>query len=453
MTSIQCSRRAFLLSSSAAGLRGAARLPNFVFILADDQGYGDLGCYGSTDLRTPNVDKMAAGGVRFTSFYAAPVCTPSRTSIMTGCYAVRVGLGDGVLFPYSKIGINSDEVTLPELLKTRGYSTAIVGKWHLGHQPKFLPRRHGFDYYFGTPYSNDMNSNQYKNPEFKAPPLPLMRNDELIEQNPDQNQLTKRYTNEAIQFIRNNKERPFFLYLAHNMPHLPLAASEKFRDKSKRGIYGDAVEEVDWSVGEVLRELRELGLENDTLVLYTSDNGPARQAAPMNGSAGPLRGRKASTWEGGLRVPCIVRWPGKVPVGRTRDEIVSTMDVLPTFAKLAGAALPSGRKIDGVDVWPLMSGAKLTKPPRETFYYFQNERLQAVRNGRWKLHVDRPDLKEEKMPLLYDLDSDIGEKTNVASAHPEVVKRLMVLLEQARGDLGDKATGVVGAGVRPAGSI
>jgi arylsulfatase A-like enzyme len=420
-----------------------------VVILADDQGYGDLGVYGARDLRTPQIDRMAGEGVRFTSFYAAPVCTPSRAQIMTGCHPMRLGLGERVLFPYSTIGLNPDEVTLPEVLKARGYTSAIIGKWHLGHQAKFLPRQQGFDYHFGTPYSNDMNGNNYTNPVFKAPPLPLLRNEELIEQNPDQNRLTGLYTNEAVEFIRRNRERPFFLYLAHNMPHLPLAASADFRRKSRRGLYGDAVEEIDWSTGEVMRALREHGLERNTLVLYTSDNGPAQQARAENGSAGPLRGRKASTWEGGMRVPAIARWPGRIPAGRVCDEVVSNMDILPTFAGLAGASVPKDRRIDGVDCWGAMSGAG--KGRRESLFYYQNRRLQAVRAGRWKLHVDRQDVKEE-LPLLYDLDADIGERTNVAKEHPEVVKRLMGLIDGARRELGDQATGVTGSGVRPPGA-
>jgi arylsulfatase A len=445
-------RRALLAQSAAALLPAAARRPpNFIVILADDQGYGDLACYGSRDLRTPNIDRLAADGVRFTSFYAAPVCTPSRAQIMTGCHPMRLGLGERVLFPYSTTGLNPDEITLPEILKTRGYTSAIVGKWHLGHHPKFLPRRHGFDYHFGTPYSNDMNGNQYKNPVFKAPPLPLLRNEELIEQNPDQNLLTRRYTSEAIQFLRRNRERPFFLYLAHNMPHLPLAASTDFRGKSRRSLYGDAIEELDWSTGEVLRTLQELGLERDTLVLYTSDNGPAREAGPDNGSAGPLRGRKASTWEGGMRVPGIARWPGRIPAGRVCDDIVSNMDLLPTLAKLAGAPPPSGRRIDGVDVWSSMSGSGKSGA-RSSILYYQNQRLQALRSGRWKLHVDRQDVTEE-LPLLYDLVADIGERNNLAKDHPDVVRRLMALVDEARRDLGDQATGATGAGVRPVGTL
>jgi len=448
------SRRGFLGGAVAAvGLRAADRPPNLVIILADDQGYGDLGCYGSKDIRTPNMDALATEGVRLTSFYAAPVCTPSRTSIMTGCYPIRVGLGNGVLFPYSTTGISSEEITIAQLLKSRGYATGIIGKWHLGHQPKFLPQQHGFDYHFGTPYSNDMNRNQYKNPVFSAPPLPLLRNAELIEQDPDQSQLTRRYAEESVAFMKRNKDKPFFLYITPNMPHLPLAASDKFRGKSKRGLYGDAVEELDWGVGEIMRGIKDLGLDGNTLVLYTSDNGPAQPARENNGSAGPLRGRKASTWEGGLREPCMVRWPGHIPAGKVRDEIASTMDIFPTFAKLAGAPLAKDRKIDGVDLWPVLSGKVTPKPPRDTFYYYSVDRLQAVRNGRWKLHVDRPDLKNEGMPLLYDLDADIGESKNVAAEHPDVVARLQKIADIARHDLGDRATGVTGTGTRPVGTL
>jgi arylsulfatase A len=264
--------------------------------------------------------------------------------------------------------------------------------------------------------------------------------------------LTRRYAEESVAFMKRNKEKPFFLYLAPNMPHLPLAASGKFRGKSKRGIYGDAVEELDWGVGEILRGIRDLGLEKDTLVIFTSDNGPAQVAKPENGSAGPLRGRKASTWEGGLREPAIARWPGKIPAGISRSQITSTMDVLPTLAKLAGASLPKNR-IDGVDIFPVLAGTNLDKPPRETFYYYSVDRLQAVRSGKWKLHVDRPDLKNEGMPLLYDLEADIGESTNVAAAHADVVARLQKIADEARRDLGDKATGVTGSGVRAVGTI
>ena len=369
-------RRTFVGAGAGAILAAAhgqekPRPPSFVFILADDLGYGDVGCFGASGIRTPNLDRMAEAGTRFTTFYAAPVCTPCRAALMTGCYATRVGLGHRVLFPYSTTGIGADEVTLPQVLKTRGYATAIVGKWHLGHHPQFLPRRHGFDFHFGTPYSNDMNGQQYKNPEFKAPPLPLLRNEEVIEQNPDQRLLTRRYTGEVIRLLRENRGRPFFIYLAHNMPHLPVAASDDFRDKSKRGLYGDAVEEIDWSAGRILETLKELGLEENTLVVFTSDNGPAQPARPDNGSAGPLRGRKNSTWEGGMRVPMIARWPGKVPAGRVTDGMASVMDILPTFAHLAGASLPASRKIDGVDVWPLFSGQRTAAPPRDRLYYLR----------------------------------------------------------------------------------
>ena len=454
MRTTDCTRRRFLMGAAGAPLlaSAAAETPNFIIILADDQGYGDLGCFGAKDLRTPNVDRMAAEGTRLTSFYAAPVCTPSRAALLTGCYAIRVGLAERVLFPYSNIGLNPDEITIAKLLKGRGYQTACIGKWHLGHHPQFLPSKHGFDYHFGTPYSNDMGSREYTQPKFLAPPLPLLRNGELIEQNPDQRYLTRRYTAEAISFMRANRSRPFFLYLAHNMPHRPIAASEEFQGKSGRALYGDAVEEIDWSTGEILRAVSELGIEGRTLVLYTSDNGPAGAAARDSGSAGTLRGRKASTWEGGLRVPCIVRWPGKVSKARVSDEVVSTMDILPTFARLAGASLPAGRTIDGVDAWQVLASGEAGKSKTEAFFYYQNLRLQAVRSGRWKLHVERPDSKE-KLPLLFDLDADIGETRNVAPQHADVVKRLLALVEGARRELGDAATGSIGKGVRKAGSV
>lgn len=449
----QITRRTFV-SSIAGTLANAAQpnkpLPNFLYILADDLGYGDLGCYGSPNIRTPNLDRMAANGIRLTSFYATAVCTPYRSALMTGCYPTRVGLGHRVLFPYSKTGISSSEITLPEILKRRGYATAIVGKWHLGHKPEFLPRKHGFDYHFGTPYSNDMGDVQYRTPEFKAPPLPLMRNEEVIEQNPDQALLTQRYTDETIRLLREYRSKPFFLYLPHNMPHLPLAASEAFRGKSKHGLFGDAVEELDWNVGRILDALKELGLEENTLVVFTSDNGPAQQSNANNGSAGPLRGRKNSTWEGGVRIPFIARWPGKIPAGSKAEGMASVMDILPTFANLAGTKPPADRKIDGVNVWPVLGQAK-GKSPRDTLFYYVDDRLQAVRQGRWKLHVDRPNFNEP-MPLLYDLETDIGESRNVAATNPQVVRRLQALAVQARADLGDAATGVVGRNVRPSGT-
>lgn len=460
-------RRQLLAGAAAypfgAGARENQRQPNLIIIFTDDQGYGDLGAYGAEGFRTPNLDRMAQEGVRFTSFYvAAGVCTPSRAALLTGCHPMRVGLGHRVLFPYSTTGLNPDEVTIAEILRGRGYATGCIGKWHLGHHQKFLPTRQGFDYYLGVPYSNDMGGVEYRQQNFKAPPLPLLRNEELIEESPDQRYLTMRYTEDALHFLANNKDRPFFLYLPHNMPHLPLAASGKFQGKTAHGLYGDVIEEIDWSVGQILARLQKLGLDENTLVMFTSDNGPVIRPGAAGGrrggSAGPLRGSKNTTWEGGMRVPCIMRWPGRIPKGRVCGEMVTAMDILPTFTKLAGAGPPTDRIIDGKDIRPLIFGEPGAKSPHEAFYYYRDERLQAVRSGRWKLHVYRPEWETDEAerragPLLFDLEADIGETANMASKHPEVVKRLEALAERAREDLGDAATNRKGKNVRPVGRL
>ncbi len=447
------------LVAHGAGATAKDRLPNVVIIFADDQGYGDVGCFGAKGFATPNLDRMAREGMKLTDFYVAgPVCTPSRAALMTGCYPKRVGLAHRVLFPYSDTGLRPDEVTLAEVLKTKGYATACVGKWHLGHHPKFLPIRQGFDVFFGTPYSNDMGDHHYKHQDFKAPPLPLIRQDKVVEQSPDQRYLTRRYTEEAIRFIEANRNRPFFLYLPHNMPHRPIAASERFKGTTEHGLYGDVIAEIDWSVGQILATLGRLGLDERTMVVFTSDNGPvllrARRLGYRPGSAGPLRGMKNTTWEGGMREPCLIRWPGRVPAGSVCRELVTTMDLLPTIAGLVGAKLPEGRIIDGKDVWPLLSGRADATSPHEAFYYYRDDRLQAVRSGRWKLHVYRPEwARKPHAPLLYDLRADIGEKTDLASRHPEVVKRLTALVDRAREDLGDAATKRTGKNVRPVGRL
>ncbi len=362
------------------------RPPNFVIIFTDDQGYGDVGVYGATSFRTPNLDRMAAEGVRFTDFYvAAPVCTPSRAALLTGSHPVRVGLGHRVLFPYSDTGLHSDEITIAEILKERGYATGIIGKWHLGHHRKFLPTSQGFDHYFGIPYSNDMGNHNYRREKMISPPLPILRNEARVEQHPDQAQLTRRYTREAVRFIRDHKDEPFFLYLPHSMPHRPLAASARFQGRSALGLYGDVIEEIDWSVGEVLEALREAGIDEHTLVIFTTDNGATIQPWPRrgyrSGSNGPLRGGKNTTWEGGMRVPCIMRWPGKIPAGRVQTELATAMDFLPTAANLAGAAMPTDRVLDGKDIWPLMSMQAGAETPHEAFSFYRDERLQAVRSG------------------------------------------------------------------------
>lgn len=442
------SRRIFLSMLPAAAVAANARKPNFVILLADDLGYADLTCTGSKNIRTPNLDQMASEGLRLTSFYAAaPVCTPTRAALLTGCHPVRVGLGHRVLFPYSETGLHSDEVTVPETLKRTGYRTHCIGKWHLGHHPEFLPTRQGFDSYFGVPYSNDMGNVNYKAQNFVSPPLPLMKNDDLVESGPDQALLTRRYTEDAVRFIDSAKDTPFFLYFAYHMPHTPLFASDKFKGKSNWGIYGDAVEELDWSVGEVLAALKRNGLDENTVVLFTSDNGGVRPE-----SNAPLRGRKNTTWEGGMREPCIFRWPGKIRKGATTDELATVMDVHPTFAKIAGTEIT--RPVDGKDISGLLFRGG--KSPHEAFFYYRDERLQAVRDGRWKIHMypeewTAEDRERTKGPMLFDLKNDIGETTDLSSKHPAIVKRLEALAEKKREDLGDAIQNRKGKNVRPVG--
>jgi len=421
--------------------------PNIIVIFCDDLGYADVGPFGSKLHRTPAIDRMAREGMRLTSFYAAPVCTPSRASLMTGCYPKRVGL-PRVLFPKAPVGISADELTLPEVLKAQGYATACVGKWHLGDQPQFLPTRHGFDRYFGLPYSNDMWPGLDNTPLGKAkhaknnyPPLPLMRDDGVERAVLDQAFLVEAYVNEALAIIDANKDRPFFLYLPHTAVHLPLYPGERFRGKSKNGAYGDWVEEIDWGVGQILDALEHHGIDDNTLVLFTSDNGPSGGAA---GSAEPLRGRKGSTFEGGMREPCVVRWPGKIAPGTTCDEVTSTMDLLPTFARLAGGSAPSDRTIDGHDIWPLLSGEPGAKSEYEAFFYYKAETLAAVRSGPWKLHVPSG--------ALYHLQRDIGESTDVAAENPRVVARLTGYIEAMRSDVGDGQKHP-GSGCRPSGRV
>jgi len=428
--------------------------PNFILIYADDLGYGDLGCFGSTKNRTPRLDQMAGEGVRLTSFYSTSgVCTPSRSSLMTGCYPRRVNMhkdakNGWVLFPNARKGLHPDEVTVAEVLKARGYQTMCVGKWHLGDQRGFLPTRQGFDSYFGIPYSNDMNR--------KNIPLPLMRDEKVIEAPVVQPPLTRRYTEEAVQFITQNKDRPFFLYLPHTMVHLPLNPGAEYKGKSANGRYGDAVEELDWSTGKILDTLKDLGIDERTMVIFTSDNGSNGR---NGGSNAPLRGRKGSTNEGGMRVPCIMRWPGHVAAGKECDEITSTMDVLPTFARLAGAALDeSGRRVlDGHDAWALWSGVEGAKSSYPAFYYYRIAALQAVRHGQWKLVLSRKERGrrggKDKLHAqrLIDLSEDIHEDVDVSAARPDVVKRLLGLAELARAELGDGSA--VGSGQRPAGLV
>jgi arylsulfatase A-like enzyme len=450
-------RRQFL-ASAAALAQPARRRPNIVIFFTDDQGYGDLGSFGATGYETPHFDRMAREGVRFTSFYsAAPVCTPSRAALLTGCYPIRVGLGHRVLFPYSVTGLDPDEVTIADMLKPLGYATGCIGKWHLGHLPKFLPAEQGFDYYYGVPYSNDMDAANYPQISFKAPPLPVMRNKEIIERAPAQASLTGRFTEEAVRFIRQHSSEPFFLYVPHCMPHTPLDASESFKGKSAHGLYGDVIRELDWSMGEILGALRSQGIDDNTMVLFTSDNGPVvwegLRRGYRSGSAGPLRGAKNSTWEGGMRVPFLARWPGRIAPGRVCDELATTMDVLPTVAQLTGAQPPRDRIIDGRPIAPLLTGEPGARTPHDRFYYYRDDRLEAVRSGDWKLHVHKPNWPPQSQAQLYNLRSDIGETKDLAAGQPAAVQRLQTLAAEAREDLGDAAIRKVGRNVRPIGRI
>ena len=426
-------------------MHAAAAAPNYVLIFCDDLGYGDLGCYGSTKNRTPRIDAMAKEGMRFTSFLSSsPVCTPSRASLLTGCYARRVGMhedftGHWVLIPRSRRGMHADEWTLPEILKAKGYATACIGKWHLGDQPPHLPTAHGFDEYYGIPYSNDMASARRGDP-----PLPLVQDTKVIEAPANQATLTKRYTSEAIQFIERNKSKPFFLYLPHTFPHLPLFASKEFHGKSANGRYGDSVEEIDWSTGKILDALKQHGLDKNTLVIFTSDNGSNGR---NGGSNAPLSGSKGGTMEGGMRVPMIARWPGRIPAGGTCNELSSTMDFLPTFAALSGGLL-SANKIDGHDITPLLTGTKGAASPYEVFYYYRRRQLQAVRWGDWKWHLPlantfpnwtTADQKGRGRPgKLVNLKTDLAEKVDVTAANPKVMAKMRELVAQAEATLGNE---------------
>lgn len=399
----------------------ASRPPNIIVVFADDLGYGDLGCYGAPLIRTPNLDRMAEEGMRFTDFHcSAAVCSPSRAGLLTGRYHIRMGI-NRVFFPQSQDGLDTSEITVARLLKEQGYATACIGKWHLGHLPQYLPMQHGFDYYFGLPYSNDMFVEDRGDP-----PVPLMRGSEIIEQPVDQTTLVRRYTEEAVRFIADHRDTPFFLYLPHNMPHVPLHVSEQFSGKSKGGLYGDVIEEIDWGIGEILKALRENGVDENTLMIFTSDNGPWLVKGEDGGSAGPLRAGKGTTFEGGMRVPCVMRWPGKIEAGRVEHSLACTLDFLPTFVRLAGGTPPTDRVLDGEDIRPLLlgQGPRL----RQEFHYFHQGQHQAYRSGKWKLK--RPfkgtiyGEASKHGTLLFDLEADPGEQNNLAEAQPEQVKAM-----------------------------
>lgn len=464
-----CTLLAALLALLAPAL--ADERPNVVIIFTDDQGYADVGVFGAKGFTTPNLDRMAAEGRRFTDFHAAqPVCSASRTGLLTGCYPNRVGI-HGALGPGSRVGISDGEMTIAELVKQRGYATAIYGKWHLGDRPQFLPTRHGFDEYLGIPYSNDMWPHHPQARPGAYPALPLYHNEQPEKvglTGEDQETLTTRYAEAAVRFIEKNKAQPFLLCVTPAMPHVPLHVSAKFKGKAASGLYGDVIMEIDWAVGEILGALKKNALDEKTLVIFTSDNGPWLSYGNHAGSAGPLREGKGTCFEGGHRVPFIARWPGRIPAGTVCDEPAMTIDLFPTIARLTGAPLPKHR-IDGLDIWPLLAGEAGAKNPHEGYwhYYAQNE-LQAVRSGQWKLFFPhtarsiagqtpgRDGKPDGYKPLavgreLYDLKSDVGETKNVADQHPDIVARLEALAEKARAELGDKLTSRTGTGNREPG--
>ena len=467
---------AFAAEPTATRNASARRLPNVVIIFTDDQGYGDVGCFGAEGFTTPNIDRLAEQGTRFTNFHVAqPVCSASRAALLTGCYPNRIGI-HGALGPKAKHGIHDNETTLAELLKQNGYATGMAGKWHLGHHRRFLPVHHGFDEYFGLPYSNDMWPHHPEAKPGTYPPLPLIEGDQIIDEEvtpEDQSQLTSRYTEWAVKFIEGRKDKPFFLYLAHSMPHVPLFVGEGFRGKSQQGLYGDVISEIDWSVGEILRALDKHAIADNTLVILTTDNGPWLSYGTHAGSAGPLREGKGTCWEGGTRVPCVMRWPGMIPAGAENDAMLMTIDLLPMIAGRVGAKIPEV-PIDGRNVWPLIANAPNARNPHQAYFsWFADNELQAVTSGdgRWKLmlpHTYRtlagrpggdggtPAKYEErtiKQPELYDLKNDVAETKNVADRHPDVVERLLALAETARNELGDKLTGRVGRATRQPGRL
>jgi arylsulfatase A len=420
----------WLSIGSCKGQENNSPKPNIIIFFTDDQGFADVGCYGAEGFKTPNLDKLASEGIKFTNFYVpATVCTPSRAGLLTGKYPKRVGLEEMVLFPYSNQGLSPEVYNMANMLKENGYTTSCIGKWHLGHQEEYMPNNQGFDEFYGVPYSNDMDNYYYQKQHFQAPPLPFYRNKKMIEAGPDQRYLTKRYTKEALKQIKNrNKSKPFFIYLAHNMPHTPLYASEAFKGKSKKGLYGDVIMELDWSAGEIVKALKEEGIYENTIFLFTSDNGP------RVGSANPLRGKKAQTWEGGQRVPAIMIWPDKIPAGKICNEVVSTLDLLPTFAKISGITIPRDEILDGTDISKLLQDPEGTSlPERPIYFYALNGQLEAVRLGKWKLHIEKSNgyniIKKGAFPVsLYNLEKDISETTNVADLYPECVERLTKLI-------------------------
>lgn len=456
--------------------------PNIILILMDDMGYGDIGRAGAAQYDTPNLNNLADEGMQFTWFYCPQaVSSASRAGLLTGCYPNRIGI-TGALFPWSATGINSDEITIAEMLKTRGYATGIIGKWHLGHQREFLPLQHGFDEFYGLPYSNDMWPVNFDGKPFtridnsvfrsKCPVLPLFEGNEKageIRTLADQDKLTTEYTRRAVKFIEDHRNEPFFLYLPHSMVHVPLGVSDRFRGKSEQGFFGDVMMEVDWSVGEIISVIEKYSLEKNTLVIFTSDNGPWLNYGNNAGSAGGLREGKSTSWEGGQKVPCIMRWPGIIPAGSICNKLASSIDILPTLASITGADLPS-RKIDGINILQLLLGNERSSPRREFYYYYQTNDLEAVQRDFWKLVLPHSgqsyrgkqpgndgwpgDIGTEKIneAQLFDLRRDPGEWYDVAASYPDKVIELKSLAEEVRKDLGDNLTGVAGANRRKAGT-
>jgi arylsulfatase A len=456
----------------AASSGGSGRPPNVILIYTDDQGYGDVGAFGSKTAMTPHLDRMAREGRKFTDFHVAQaVCSASRAALLTGCYPNRIGIS-GALGPQSKHGLGANELTIAQMLKQKGYATGMAGKWHLGHQPEFLPTQRGFDEFFGLPYSGDMWPHHPEAKPGTYPPLPLYENDRVIKpglEPLDQEQLTVQYAERAVRFINRHKAEPFFFYLAPNMPHVPLFVSDRFKGKSAAGLYGDVLMEIDWAVGEIFQALTANGLEQDTLVIFSSDNGPWLSYGNHAGSAGPLREGKGTAFEGGHREPCIMRWPGHIPAGSVCEEPLMTIDILPTLARLVGAELPR-HPIDGLDVWPLIKGQPGARNPHDAYYFYYNKNeLHAVRSGEWKLFFPHKARTMEGQPPgadgkpgkykplavgreLYNLQNDPGETRDLSDAHPEVLARLEALAEKARRDLGDDLTGRAATGSRPAGN-
>lgn len=476
---VSCAGLLFVFASLTTLATAAERPPNIVLIFMDDMGYADIGSFGATGYPTPHLDQLAREGRKFTDFYVTQaVCSASRAGLLTGCYNVRVGI-NGALGPNAEIGLHPDEVTLAEICKQKNYATACYGKWHLGHHPQFLPLAQGFDDYFGLPYSNDMwpyHPEVRHLPEAdrikRWPHLPLLDKNEVINARVDdqiQKQLTTQYTEKAVAFIEAHHDRPFFLYVPHSMVHVPLYVSDKFAGKSGAGLFGDVMMEVDWSVGQIVEALRRNRIDDDTLVIFTSDNGPWLSYGDHAGSAGPLREGKGTAWDGGSRVPTIMWWPGKIPAGTTCEKPAMTIDILPTVAHLIGARLPD-HPIDGKNIWPLVAGVEGADSPHEAYYFYHGNGLKGVRAGKWKLvfpHqyrtlAERPGgtggiptkYTQTRTDLaLFDLEQDPGEQTNLAQKHPEVVERLSLLADKIRKKLGDAHQNISGTENRPPGRI